>query len=222
MRTLHSSCVLLLCLLGTGAQAQPPIRLITATRPSLTASLIARAAPHRPARFASALAIAGQAGSAAFLQGTVWDTVAGRYGLDPLLLYGVALQETRHRAGPAAAAPWPYTLRGPDGPQFHRSQEDAARALQRLLARHRPLAIDVGLMQINLHWHGDRVAHPEQLLDPQTNLDLAARILTEAIRSAPGDPELGIGRYHQWQDATVARAYGRRVHKLARALSIGQ
>ncbi|AFL73448.1 transglycosylase SLT domain-containing protein [Thiocystis violascens] len=140
-------------------------------------------------------------------------------GLDPRLLYGVALQETRHRAGPHTSAPWPYTLRGPKGPQFHRSRQTAARALRQLMARHRPQAIDVGLMQINLHWHGDKVADPVQLLDAHTNLEIAAEILAEAIQSAPDDLELGVGRYHHWKNAAIARAYGRRVLRMVRAMT---
>lgn len=206
----------MLCLFGTSATlAQTSIRLITAVTPQ---SPDTEAYAIVPARHWPSSTLPVRTG-ATLLHGTVWETVAARHGLNPRLLYGVALQETRHAAGPATSSPWPYTLRGPDGPQFHRSQEDAAQALRQLLKRHRPLAIDVGLMQINLHWHGDQVARPEQLLDPQTNLDLAARILAEAIRSAPGDLALGIGRYHQWQDANVARAYGRRVLRLVKALS---
>lgn len=86
------------------------------------------------------------------------------------------------------------------------------------MARHRPQAIDVGLMQINLHWHGDKVADPVQLLDAHTNLEIAAEILAEAIQSAPGDLELGVGRYHHWKNAAIARAYGRRVLRMVRAM----
>ena len=123
-------------------------------------------------------------GSAGFLDGMVWATVANRHGLDAQLLYGVALKEMRHRAGPRTSSPWPYTLRGPTGPQFHRSRAEAAQALERLIANHSPLAIDVGLMQVNLHWHGRMVANPVQLLEARTNLEIAAAILAEAIRSA--------------------------------------
>jgi hypothetical protein len=87
------------------------------------------------------------------------------------------------------------------------------------MARHHPRAIDVGLMQINLHWHGDQVADPVQLLDACTNLEIAAEILVEAIRSVPGDLELGIGGYHHWKDPAIARAYGRRVLRMVRAMT---
>lgn len=155
------------------------------------------------------------------LRDTLWSRVAAEHALDPRLLYAVALEETRRAAGPDASSPWPFTLRGPDGPQFHHTQADAARALRHLLEYDSPHAIDVGLMQINLHWHGKRVQQPEQLLDPRTNLAIGARILAEALRSAPNDRVLGIGRYHQWRDDEVARAYGQRVLGVAEALANG-
>lgn len=170
----------------------------------------------------SGAAGSGQVTAAPFLQGTVWAQVATRHGLDPVLLYGVALKESRRRAGARRSAPWPYTLRGPDGPQFHRSRAEAEQALRRLTARHPPLAIDVGLMQVNLHWHGHKVADPVQLLEARTNLEIAAGILAEAIASAPGDLELGVGRYHHWKDTAVARAYGRGVLRMVRAMSSGR
>lgn len=217
MRVLYSSCILFLtlaCSSAATAQTPPSIRLVAAPASSgagLTSPVSSvRQTPPAPREPEDASGL---------LEGTVWDTVARRHGLDPLLLYGVALQETRHRAGRHMSAPWPYTLRGPEGPQFHPSREAAARALRRLRARWRGQAIDVGLMQINLHWHGDKVADPVQLLDPRTNLEIAAGILVEAIQSAPGDLELGIGRYHHWKDAAIARAYGRRVLRMVRAMA---
>jgi hypothetical protein len=213
MPTLRRSCVPFCLLLGaslTPVQAAAPIRLVAAVSTPSTASL-SSAIPRA----------SSEPGGSGFLEGTLWATVAHRYGLEARLLYGVALKETRHRAGFRTSTPWPYTLRGPDGPQFHRTRSAAAQALQRLTARHPPLAIDVGLMQVNLHWHGRRVADPAQLLDARTNLEIAAAILAQAIHSAPGDLELGIGRYHHWKDARRARAYGRHVLRLARALAAG-
>ena len=71
-------------------------------------------------------------------------------------------------------------------------------------------AVDVGLMQVNLRWHGHRIASPEELLEPERNLEIAAGILSEALATAPGDLELGIGRYHSPNEAR-ARDYGRTV-----------
>ena len=75
--------------------------------------------------------------------------------------------------------------------------------------------LDIGLMQINLHWHGHRVSSAAELLDPITNLTVGSSILAEAIKSSPNDLELGIGRYHSWNEER-ARWYGQRVLSIYR------
>ena len=149
------------------------------------------------------------------LSATRWEAVAQHHGIAPLVLYGVALQESRRTRGENAISPWPWTLRSPEGPRFYDSKDAAVADLRDLLTRYRN--IDVGLMQVNLQWHGHRAA-PDALLDAGTNLDVAAGILAAAIASAPGDLELGIGRYHHWRNEDVARAYGRRVLGIVAAL----
>ena len=70
---------------------------------------------------------------------------------------------------------------------------------------------DVGIMQVNLHWNGSRVSSYEDLLDQEKNIMTGAEVLAEAIESSPGDLELGIGRYHNWDDEDRARNYGSRI-----------
>jgi hypothetical protein len=162
------------------------------------------------------LCVMASSASAVDLRATHWEVTAQRHGLDPLLLYAVALQETQRPRGEGTASPWPWTLRSAEGPRFYERQAEADADLRGLLGRYRN--IDVGLMQVNLRWHGHRVVEPGALLDARTNLAVAAEILAQAIRSAPGDPELGVGRYHHWNDERVARSYGRKVLALWAAL----
>ena len=77
---------------------------------------------------------------------------------------------------------------------------------------------DVGIMQINLHWNGHRVTSYEDLLDQEQNITTGAEVLSEAIESSPGDLELGIGRYHNWDDELRARNYGSRILAIWRNL----
>jgi soluble lytic murein transglycosylase-like protein len=165
---------------------------------------------------ASLLSCAGAGDARALdLSATRWEAVAQRHGVEPLVLYGVALQESRRLRGENLISPWPWTLRSPEGPRFYDSKDAAVAELRELLTRYRN--IDVGLMQVNLQWHGHR-ASPDALLDAGMNLEVAAGILATAIASAPGDLELGIGRYHHWRSEAVARAYGRRVLGIVAAL----
>lgn len=76
--------------------------------------------------------------------------------------------------------------------------------------------MDIGLGQVNLHYHAHRVRHWSELLDPETNLRVAAAILREALDSTP-NPVLGVGHYHSWTDWRAA-AYGRRVLELYQRL----
>ena len=152
--------------------------------------------------------------SALDLRDTAWAEAAAPYDdLDPALLYAIALMESgRPRAG--GLAPWPWTLWLPgQGGVFLETREQALVALR----AHLDTPVDIGLMQVNLRWHGHRVASPEDLLEPQRNLEIAAAILTEALATAPGDLELGIGRYHS-PDEARARAYGRTVLTIWRGL----
>lgn len=151
------------------------------------------------------------------LEGTHWERVAQRHGLDAKVMYAVALQESRKARGPSVASPWPWTIRSPEGPRFFDSRTEAATELRRLVGSYRPSAIDVGIMQVNLGWHGHKVADPALLLDPRVNLEVAAGILREALASAPGDPELAVGRYNTYTEAP-ARAYGRKVLRVLDAL----
>ena len=157
------------------------------------------------------------AGADVNLAGTHWERVAQRHGLDARVLYAVALQESRKARGPSLTSPWPWTIRSPEGSRFFDSRAEAASELNRLVGAYRPWTIDVGIMQVNLGWHGHKVADPAFLLDPKVNLEVAATILQEALASAPGDPELAVGRYNTYTEAT-ARSYGRKVLRVLAAL----
>lgn len=158
------------------------------------------------------------ASAAIDLHGTSWDRVAERYRLDPYLLYSVALAESATRRGTGVTSPWPWVIRSPGGSTYASSRDEAESCLKREMARWDATRIDVGLMQISSGWHRHRVREIEELLDPETNLRIAAEILSEALRSAPNDLALGIGRYHSW-DPLRARRYGQRVLSIYRKLT---
>jgi soluble lytic murein transglycosylase-like protein len=112
------------------------------------------------------------------------------------------------------AAPWPWALNR-NGRTIYPGGPEAAVAHVRSSVAAGNQMIDVGLMQVNLRWHGRRVHRPEDLIDPVTNIQVGADILAESIASAPGDLALGVGRYHSWNDREAAYRYGRKVLALA-------
>ncbi|MGI9302991.1 MAG: lytic transglycosylase domain-containing protein [Gammaproteobacteria bacterium] len=128
---------------------------------------------------------------------TIWERVGRAHDIDPLLLYAVALQESRAMFADGAARPWPWTLRSPlIGGQHYASREVAAAQLAMLAPNGRRVNVDIGLMQVNWYWNGHRVDAPTDLLDPVRNVEVAARILREAIDEQGGDLREGIARYH--------------------------
>ena len=127
------------------------------------------------------------------LTATQWEASARRHGIDPLLLYALALRETSRPSGPGAVSPWPWTLRSPQGRRFYDSRESARSALAALAKQTRD--VGVGLLQVSLKRHGHRVGDPASLLDPAVNLAVGSALMAEAIGSAPDDLALGVGRY---------------------------
>ena len=151
------------------------------------------------------------------LQGTAWWQIAMERGLDPYILYAVALVESA-RINARLAAPWPWALNRQGRPIIPSSRLEARGILNEALNKG-IRSIDVGLMQVNVRWNGHRVHRPDDLLDPETNIRVGADVLTEAIDSAPGDLALGIGRYHTgWRNDADAYRYGRRVLAIAQQI----
>lgn len=151
------------------------------------------------------------------LTGTAWETVASRHGLDPALLYAIAIQATGRPNGPGSISPWPWTICSDTGLRFYESRAAALADLRAMAEESDDLA--VGLLQVNLRRHAHHFGHPATLLDARINLAVAARVLADMIGSASGELALGIGRYRHPSDDRAARAYGRRILRLRAALN---
>ncbi|PVX85836.1 transglycosylase SLT domain-containing protein [Paraburkholderia unamae] len=93
--------------------------------------------------------------------------------VDPRVLAGIALNES----GVNGRA-WPWTLNVAGRGYFFRSREDAYGAIRELLAAGRD-DFDVGIMQVNWHYHRQRFASPWDALAPATNIRVAEAILNE-------------------------------------------
>ena len=77
-----------------------------------------------------------------------------------------------------------------------------------------------GIVGINIGRWKHRVAADADLLDPATNLGLAAAVLAEGLRATPNEPALAIGRIAHPSDAGAARMLGQRVLAIAAALGV--
>ncbi|EYU16550.1 MULTISPECIES: transglycosylase SLT domain-containing protein [Photorhabdus] len=155
------------------------------------------------------------------LRKTSWEKYAkAECGLDPYLLYAVALYDSRQSTGEKGyIAPSPWALNNPVyGSYYPINYADAKRALARYLAAS-PVT-DIGISQINYRWNGHYVNKPEDLLDVDINIRVGAKVLCNAIDSMPNDIVLAIGSYHTPNPALrdKARNYGENVLRIWKRL----
>lgn len=148
------------------------------------------------------------------IRGSVFEIAGNEYNVDPVLLYSVALVESAVDGKKGFIKPSPWTLRT-SVPYYGKSREETEKELLRLLKKRR--SIDVGMMQINTRWHSHRVNRITDLLDPLTNVRVAAQILSENISRYPKDAALAVGRYHS-ADPIRARRYANYVFRVYTAI----
>lgn len=143
----------------------------------------------------------------------IFETAGQEFNVDPLLLYSIAIVESAAEipSKKGYVKPSPWTLRT-EKPFYATNRREAEIELVRLLKTTN--SVDVGMMQINTRWHGHRVSHPVDLLDPLTNVRVAAQILSEQIDRYPNDAAMAVGKYHtsdperaQWYARHVLRVY---------------
>ena len=142
------------------------------------------------------------------LQDSFWGLAAKDAGINVVTLYSIAVQETGMRWRDGSFRPWPWTLyvnNGKNiikpGPRRYSDQQEAIKALTSMM-NNGITNVDVGLMQVNLQYHGYRVKSPVSLLDPATNIAVAAAYLKELNHQnmietvsnyhAPSNPKKGI------------------------------
>ncbi|MFK2872329.1 transglycosylase SLT domain-containing protein [Dyella lipolytica] len=138
---------------------------------------------------------------------SLWVKAGARYRIDPVLIYAVALVETRgvQPDGSVAPSPWIVRING----HLHngtRAESEHAIELAHLLAV--PVQ-DVGIMQVYYPMHRDIEPDPIALLNPARNIDIGTSLLRKAMKESD-DPVLRIGYYHS-HDAELARGYGQTV-----------
>ena len=147
---------------------------------------------------------------------SLWAQVGKEFGVDPLLLYSIALVESRslHPGGDIGPTPWLFRVndRLVVGERHHVQMEMAVASQLNATVQ------DVGIMQVYYPMHRDAVRDPLSLLDPRTNISVAAKILHDGMRETR-DPVLGVGYYHS-HTQQLARDYGTAVMTVYQRLKI--
>jgi hypothetical protein len=130
----------------------------------------------------------------------------------PRLLDAISLVETgRWDAVRRASFAWPWTVYAEGKGRYLPTKAAAIAAVRRLQARG-VRNIDVGCMQINLHYHGDAFADLEQMFDPGRNVVYAARML-KRLRRVKRSWSRAVAIYHSSTRA-LGRPYWKKVYAM--------
>lgn len=133
-----------------------------------------------------------------------------RHQLAPHLLGAISLAETgRWSSAHRASFAWPWTVMAEGRGRYLPSKAAAIAEVMKLRARG-VRNIDVGCMQVNLHYHADAFDDLNQALDPETNANYAAAFLRD-LKDEVGTWKDAVAYYHsrndQRGDAYQARVY---------------
>jgi Transglycosylase SLT domain len=133
-----------------------------------------------------------------------------RYHLPPSLLMSIAKAESgRPITTLTDIRPWPWTIDA-DGTGLFLDSKAAAIAWMRVQAT-RHSFVDIGCMQIDLHYQPHAFASLDEAFDPAANADYAARLLVDLYRGeVGGNWDIAVGLYHS-HTPLLAAAYHDRV-----------
>ena len=111
------------------------------------------------------------------------------HGIPLGILYAVGLTETGRRG-----ALYPYALGAEGQTVFAKNMADAMASFEAM--RHRGVRlIDLGCMQINHYYHGDKFESVQAMFNPARNVDYAARFLKE-LKQREGSWTMAVARYN--------------------------
>ncbi|NRB02718.1 MAG: lytic transglycosylase domain-containing protein [Rhodobacteraceae bacterium] len=116
-----------------------------------------------------------------------------RHDIPGNLLLAIGLQEAGRRVDGTDTV-WPWTANAVGTGAFLRDKA-GVKAWVRSRQADGVQSIDVGCMQINLHWHGRAFRDLDHALDPRENVDYAARFLVR-LKQETGSWWEAAGRYH--------------------------
>ncbi len=135
---------------------------------------------------------------------SLWSQIGESAGVDPLLLYAIALVESKALYPDGKVAPTPWLFRVND--HLVRGDRHDVQLAMAAASQFGSAVQDVGIMQVYYPMHRDAVRDPLTLLNPRTNITVAAKILRDGMRQTR-DRVLGVGYYHS-HTPSRARDYG--------------
>lgn len=143
--------------------------------------------------------------------------VATQHEIPVGLFYAVALTESGKMIESVnRRRPWPWTLNIAGEGLYFKSRWEAWRALDQSLRAGQD-SVDIGLMQVNWHFHQASLGSTWLALDPTHNLSVGADILKDCYEKRR-DWWASVGCYHAPSDTPRAKRYRARVVALWREL----
>lgn len=114
---------------------------------------------------------------------------SARHGVPLGMLYAVGLTETGK-----GDSLHPYALNIEGQAFYDNDRASALRRFETARGEGRKL-IDLGCMQVNHHYHSQKFASVQHMLEPAANVDYAARFLKE-LKAREGTWTKAVARYH--------------------------
>ena len=133
------------------------------------------------------------------------------------VLRAISRTETGRSVG-NGLQPWPWTV-NMEGAGRWFATLDEARAYVFLNFKNGARSFDVGCFQINYKWHGDAFRSIDEMFDPETNAQYAAKYLVELYQEFGNWPDAA-GAYHSRTPA-LAEKYTARFDRILAGLSVG-
>jgi hypothetical protein len=124
------------------------------------------------------------------------------------VLKTIGFRESGRQLADGRQVPWPWTVNAQGQGRFFETKADAIAFVQALQQQGVDV-IDVGCMQVNLHYHPAAFESLDAAFDPATNVAYAGEFLN-SLKSETGDWTIASQYYHS-RDGGVGPAYAGRV-----------
>jgi hypothetical protein len=134
-----------------------------------------------------------------------------KYSLPNKLLGTISIVETgRFNKTINSSYPWPWTINQGGTPFYFNSKLDTLKAIKNML-KDGITNIDVGCMQINLHYHLHNFKSIYHALEPRYNVEYGARLLANHYEKHK-DWSKAIAAYHSF--SPLGYIYLKKVHEV--------
>lgn len=138
------------------------------------------------------------------------------YGIPQGLLESISIVESgRYDSERRATIAWPWTVMAQGQGRYFPTKAEAIAEVRRLKSRGVE-NIDVGCMQVNLHFHPNAFATLEEAFDPAANVAYAARFLIGLFEATNHWPTAA--SYYHSQTPNLAATYRQKLMKVWAAL----